>query len=211
MRLMIVTALLSLLIWSPASAGNGSFDYFLLSLSWSPQFCAEHGSQPFARRQCAAGDRGFVLHGLWPEDNDGGHPASCRPAGRVPSRLVDRMLPMMPSEGLIQHEWVTHGTCSGQSMDDYFDSLAQAFRKLRIPAPLRQPAPPLTTSVRRLKEMFANANPGLAGSMMTVRCGRGNAVEEVWICLDKSLNFRDCGGDQFDRCSGGRARFRSAR
>ncbi len=209
-RLILIALLFALGSPLPASAQDGGFDYFLLSLSWSPQFCAKHGNQPSARRQCDPGIRGFVLHGLWPEGEDGGYPASCRPTKRVPARLIEQMLALMPSEGLIQHEWATHGTCSGQSMDDYFDGLGRAYRKVQIPAPLQQPAQPVTVSIRRLKQMFGEANPGLAASMMTVRCGRRNAVEEVRICLNKSLVFRNCGADQIDHCPGGRASFRVA-
>jgi ribonuclease I len=51
----------------PSNYPAGRFDFFVLSLSWSPQFC----STPAGRKssmQCG-GSRayGFVLHGLWPQ------------------------------------------------------------------------------------------------------------------------------------------------
>ena len=44
------------------------FDYYLLSLSWAPNFCASHQSDHSS--ECAAGNHAaFVLHGLWPQSN----------------------------------------------------------------------------------------------------------------------------------------------
>jgi ribonuclease I len=44
------------------TAAAAQYDYFLLSLSWSPSYCLTHGDD---RAQCSKG-YGFVLHGLWP-------------------------------------------------------------------------------------------------------------------------------------------------
>ena len=43
----------------------------------------------------------------------------------------------MPSRGLIQHEWETHGTCSGLGAQDYFATIEKAFTKLQIPPEYR--------------------------------------------------------------------------
>ncbi len=189
------------------TAKPGQFDYYLLSLSWSPQFCAKHGMR--SGSQCApAARQGFVAHGLWPENENGGFPLSCRPAARVPDRLVERMLAFLPGEGLIQHEWATHGTCSGLAMDDYFDSLARAFRKVQLPSPLTTLRQPLTASLERIKQMFAEANPGMTERMMAVLCTPAGEVSEIRLCLDRRLDFRTCGGLVADRCRSDQAWFR---
>src|ERR1700729_345831 len=54
----------------PASPQN--FDYYLLNLSWSPEFCYSHPSAT----ECA-GRPAFVLHGLWPQNTDGTYPQNC--------------------------------------------------------------------------------------------------------------------------------------
>jgi hypothetical protein len=53
----------------------GDFDYYVLSLSWSPTWCALKGDAQ-GSPQC---DRalGWVLHGLWPQHEDG-WPSFCR-------------------------------------------------------------------------------------------------------------------------------------
>ena len=46
----------------------GRFDYYAVALSWSPAFCATHDDP----NQCASGRQaGFVLHGLWPQYEQG--------------------------------------------------------------------------------------------------------------------------------------------
>lgn len=209
-----ILALLFALAVAPAHAQQpsrpGQFDYYLLALSWSPQYCADRGDEAAARGQCN-GQRlyGFVVHGLWPQDEGGGYPMACRPPSPVSRRVAARVLPIMPSERLIQHEWATHGTCSGLSMDDFFDSLDRAFRKVQIPQALDQPRITVTASVQRIKQLFAEANPGLSADMITVLCSsRDRAVSEIHVCFSKALAFRPCGADQVDTCKGGEARFR---
>src|SRR5229473_2691520 len=52
----------------------GEFDYYLLTLSWSPQFCAGHWNDP----QCTGPRKfGFVVHGMWPQFKNGSWPESC--------------------------------------------------------------------------------------------------------------------------------------
>jgi ribonuclease T2 len=68
----LVFALLGLIAVSGAWAKGeraGDFDYYVMSLSWSPTWCAIEGD---ARQspQCDA-DFGWVLHGLWPQYNRG--------------------------------------------------------------------------------------------------------------------------------------------
>src|SRR5271168_2887119 len=93
-----------------ASQGTpGAFDYYLLTLSWSPEFCHSpaHASKP----ECQSRHRGFVVHGLWPQYAQGGYPENCSSAPGLssPSEMAD----LMPDAGLVAHEWSTHGTCSG--------------------------------------------------------------------------------------------------
>ena len=59
----------------------GQFDFYVLSLSWSPSFCesaGERGTPP--REQCGARPYSFVVHGLWPQ-YDRGFPEYLHRAG----------------------------------------------------------------------------------------------------------------------------------
>src|SRR3954471_15259340 len=87
----------------------GEFDFYVLSLSWSPSFCAAAQESGNAGRnlQMQCGDRpyAFVVHGLWPQ-YDRGFPNYCqRPSPRLPRNIMTSMLDMMPAPGLIFNEW----------------------------------------------------------------------------------------------------------
>lgn len=178
---------------------------YLLALSWSPHYCAQHGRDGASRSQCRGPTAyGFVVHGLWREDGDN---ASCRPPAPLSSRLLDRMLPIMPSTKLIKHEWTVHGRCSGLSADDYFDRVSQAFLKVQIPDRLQHPADPIITDVTHLKQWFQEANPGLQTGMLTIHCdGRDAALQEIRFCVGQSLGFRSCAPSLTDHCPGGTVR-----
>src|ERR1044072_2158162 len=65
----------------------GEFDFYVLSLSWSPSFCeaaSERGNKGRSQvAQCGGRPFSFVVHGLWPQ-YERGFPEFCqRPAPRL--------------------------------------------------------------------------------------------------------------------------------
>src|SRR5262249_22498074 len=56
---------------------RGEFDYYVLSLSWSPSFCETAGGNNARRLQCGGRPYSFVVHGLWPQ-YERGFPESCQ-------------------------------------------------------------------------------------------------------------------------------------
>lgn len=188
----------ALLLGASASADPpGQFDYYLLSLSWSPQYCA--GSRRDDDAQCAR-PYAFVVHGLWPQD-ERGYPRDCRARERVSEDTIGHMLPLMPSRGLVIHEWRTHGACSGLGAEDYFATVERAYRSIRIPAPYQAPDRYLTVSPAQLKRDFIAANPRLRESSLAVECS-GHYLREMRVCLSRELQPRDCGADIADDCAG---------
>jgi hypothetical protein len=77
----------------------GDFDYYVLSLSWTPTWCALEGDDRNSP-QCDPGQGfGFTLHGLWPQYEDG-WPSFCPTALRPPSRgQTGAMADIMGSSG----------------------------------------------------------------------------------------------------------------
>ncbi len=78
----------------------GKFDFYVLSLSWSPSYCeASAERQSEGRRpdpQCGPRPFSFVVHGLWPQ-YENGFPEFCQvPAPRLNRDLVSSMLDLMP-------------------------------------------------------------------------------------------------------------------
>lgn len=170
----------------PAKTG---FDYYLLSLSWAPNYCAGHPGDHSS--ECRAGGHvAFVLHGLWPQSDQGAPPMSCAPARPVASSIVTHMLQYMPSRGLIQHEWEKHGTCSGLSAEEYFHQVEQAFKSVRVPEQYRQLNRPQKADLRALEQGFASANNAPADAFR-VSCHSGELVS-LEVCLDKDLKYQAC-------------------
>ncbi|MGJ0393080.1 MAG: ribonuclease T2 family protein [Methylocystis sp.] len=170
-------------------APSGSFDFYVLALSWSPGFCDSVGG---SHDQCEPGKGlGFVVHGLWPQ-YEHGFPSDCE-GPRSPSRIaLERANGLFPDERLARHEWRKHGTCSGKSPSDYFSDVAHARETVAVPAAFMKPAGDQTYTPIDIERAFYAANPRLRPGMMAVAC-RGNVFEEVRICMSKDLReFRAC-------------------
>jgi ribonuclease T2 len=176
---------------SSVPQGSG-FDFYVLSLSWSPTFCDSEAAGR-NREQCGgAKDFGWVVHGLWPQ-NEKGWPENCpTPEGsRVPERIGRTVIDIMPGMGLIGHQWRKHGSCSGLGMQDYFKLVREAHERIRVPPELATVSRESRTSPQAVEAAFIRSNPGLNRSAVAVTCDR-ERVDEVRICLDRSLGFRAC-------------------
>jgi len=168
-----------------AASGSG-FDFYLLNLSWSPEYCHGH---PTAN-ECAA-QATFVLHGLWPENNNGSYPESCSgaPGPADPAQYKD----IYPDLGLLQHEWQTHGTCSGLSADAFFQAARSAFRAVIIPPTLNTLTSQISLPPDQIIGLFTASNPAFPRSSFVVSCGH-NYLTAVEVCLDKDLHPFSCTG-----------------
>jgi ribonuclease T2 len=200
-----VVAILALASLCPASAqprersgAPGRFDFYLLSLSWSPSFC-ETTAGSNAREQCGARPFSFVVHGLWPQ-YERGFPQNCQvPAPRLDHRIADEMLDLMPARRLVYHEWDAHGTCAGLGQREYFDTIRKARAGVKIPPQYDNPQQPLTVAPGEVVDAFVKANPGLTPAGITIDCDR-TRLREVRICMTRELKFRDCGADKGRVC-----------
>lgn len=173
----------------------GQFDYWVFSLSWSPQFCK---AQPGAE-QCKQ-PRGMIVHGLWPQ-NERGYPDYCGDRERVPGDIVDRMLPLIPDPKLVQQQWRKHGSCSGLPVAEYFLNVERAWRSVVLPPSLGVDAPATEAAARDIEDSLIEVNPKLDHENMALMC-KGRWLSEVRICLDKDFQPRACGDDVQDRCKG---------
>ena len=185
-----------------ARAPVGRFDYYVLSLSWSPQHCAEERSDR-NDAQCIGPRRyGFIVHGLWPQYGDGGYPRDCSTGHRLPPSVVDRTLDLVPSRDLIRHEWQKHGTCSGFGPDAYFARMRAAFRGIVIPDRYHDPQNAFRVTATSIREEFQAANASLRDADLAVICD-GHFLSELRVCLSKDdLTFRNCDRTIRDDCHG---------
>lgn len=176
---------------SNADNTPGGFDYYLLVLSWAPEFCATHQSSMSSSECDPNRHYGFVVHGLWPQNNDGSWPKDCGGAQPVSNEIVREMLPIMPARGLIQHEWATHGTCSGLSSQEYFGDIQQLYKRMKVPQEYQHPATQFSASPGDIEQKFAQANGAPQGAFR-VSCS-GGAFVAIEACFDKNLKYQDCG------------------
>jgi len=170
---------------SPTPTTQQTFDYYLLNLSWSPEFC--HGHPDAA--ECAAHST-FVLHGLWPQNNDGGYPENCSggPAPANPSAFAD----IYPDAGLLEHEWRTHGVCTGLNANTFFSAARAAFRSVAIPAAFSNLDHQTSMTPDEILASFTAANPSIPRASLALSCGN-NYLTAVEVCLDKTLRPIACG------------------
>jgi ribonuclease T2 len=186
-----------LVLW-PKTAAAATFDYYLLSLSWSPAYCLLHEGD---RDQCTKG-YGFVLHGLWPQYEQGGFPQACSSTEAM-SDAARRLGAMTyPSPYLAVHEWNEHGRCTGLSALDYFRAADKAFTTVTIPQKFEAQEKPLRLSPGEILDAFTSVNPKWPKASMVAVC-KGPRLSEIRVCLDKDLNPRRCGAGISSRCRGG--------
>lgn len=174
-----------------ATAGGSGFDFYVLSLSWSPSYCEAEGEDA-NRQQCASGrPYAFVVHGLWPQ-YETGYPESCPTDDlEIADGLLRSLYDLMPSAGLIRHQWKKHGSCTGLSQADYFAALRAAREKVTIPAAYRRLDDYRTVEPGTVERDFLAANGGLPADGAAVTCDR-RYLREVRICMTKAFAFRPC-------------------
>jgi ribonuclease T2 len=184
-------------------APAGTFDFWVLAMSWSPGFC-EAAGRGRGGEQCEAGRQlGFVVHGLWPQF-ESGYPSFCEPGGRFPPRAaIEAARELFPDESLARYQWRKHGTCSGLSPTDYFRAVRAARERVRVPDRLERPATSAKVLATEIERAFAQANPDLRPDMMAVACGR-RIFQEIRLCLTRDLRgFRSCPEVDREGCRAG--------
>jgi len=215
MRSMILTvgfALWAMGIGAASAEGEkaGVFDYYVLALSWSPNWCALEGDARDSDQCNARHDYGWTLHGLWPQFHRG-WPTYCRTSVAPPTRRMSaEMTDIMGSPGLAWHQWKKHGTCAGLQAQSYYDLMRVAYNMVERPAIFRKLDKDVTLPASLIEEAFLKANPDLEKDMLTVTC-RDGYIQEARICLSRDLTPVPCGRDVIRDCSLNNARFTPVR
>jgi ribonuclease T2 len=178
---------------------SGEFDYYVLALSWSPNWCAIEGDARKSPQCDEDEDFGWVLHGLWPQYHRG-YPADCRTTERPPSRqMTNEMADIMGTSGLAWHQWNKHGVCSGLSAPAYYALSREAYDSVERPDVFRKLTKPVKVPASLIEEAFLKANPTFEPDMVTVTC-KDSRIQEVRVCLSKELEPVPCGQDVVRDC-----------
>ena len=199
MRLLVICfGLLAFL--NPAHADQpGDFDYYVLALSWSPNWCAIEGDARNSDQCDDRHDHGWLLHGLWPQYHRG-YPEYCNTVARPPSRsMTTSMTDIMGSGGLAWHQWKKHGTCTGLQAADYFALSREAYEGITRPTVFRRLDKTVKLPPKVVEEAFLKANPDFEPDGITITCRDGH-IQEARICLSKSLEPVPCGQDVVRDC-----------
>ncbi|MEL7126940.1 MAG: ribonuclease T2 [Pseudomonadota bacterium] len=194
-----------LLIWlllaTPTMAEDraGIFDYYVLSLSWSPNWCAYEGDARGSDQCDARHDHGWILHGLWPQYHRG-YPEYCPTSQRAPSRAMTRdMADIMGTSGLAWHQWKKHGVCTGLSAPAYYALSREAYDRVMRPEVFRKLDRTVRLPASVVEEAFLQSNPGMEPDGVTITCRAGH-IQEARICLSRDLTPVPCGQDVVRDC-----------
>jgi ribonuclease T2 len=185
---------------------SGQFDYYVLALSWSPVYCESH---PNDANECGQ-PLGLVLHGLWPQLADGGHPSTCATPNRLDESARSLGARIYPSPRLAAHEWTTHGTCSGMTASDYFQAADAARNHVHLPSMLTPGSHTVEATAAEISSAVRDANPGLTNRSVTLTCA-GNELSEVRICLSRDLSPTPCETGVRTSCGSGPLRIPGSR
>jgi ribonuclease T2 len=197
MRKLTVVVAIFVVLASAAMAGP-PLKGWVLALSWSPAWCNGKGGDTDPD-QCGRGKHfGFVVHGLWPQFADDARPEHCPAGSGVPGDVAERMMAIMPSHQLIDHEWAKHGACTGLEPADYFERTSHAFDLIHLPDVFKSGHSSQKLTPAGIRQLFTDANPRLPADAFTLGC-RGEWLNEVRFCLDGRMRLRSCDDDR-DHC-----------
>ncbi|WP_372781150.1 ribonuclease T [Phenylobacterium sp.] len=166
--------------------------YYLLALSWTPQWCRSGGAGASAKEMECGQAFGFSLHGLWPDGAAKPYPRFCRPVGALDASTVVEMYCRTPSPKLLQHEWQAHGACGWNDPKAYFGQASRLYDRLVMPR-IEAIAPDALTA-GAVRAAFVARNPGLARNQVFVQTDRSDDLTEVRICYDLKFRPAACPG-----------------
>ena len=209
MRWLLILMMTTLPAWGQGNKA-GAFDYYVLSLSWSANWCALQGDAQGSEQCGENAGFGWIMHGLWPQYSRG-FPSFCPTTKRAPSRgMTNDMADIMGTSGLAWYQWKKHGVCTGLSAADYFALSRAAYEKVVRPPVFRKLDRAVKLPVSVVQEAFLKANPDWEADMLTITCKDGY-IQEARLCLSKGLQPVSCGQDVVRDCRMNDARFEPMR
>ncbi len=198
-----VLALMLILSALPARAQGeraGAFDYYVMALSWSANWCALEGDARNSPQCDERKDHGWILHGLWPQFHRG-FPSFCQTAKRPPSRgMTAQMADIMGTGGLAWHQWKKHGTCTDLEAPDYFALSRRAYATIIRPEVFRKLDRTVRLPASVVEDAFLKENANLTRDSITITCRQGY-IQEARICLSRDLDPVPCGSDVIKDCT----------
>jgi ribonuclease T2 len=171
---------------------------YTLSLSWSPEYCRNRERNPDDRIQCsgANGRFGLVLHGLWPEGEDGNWPQWCPTQRRVSPALLRENICMTPSAELLARQWTKHGACMIRSPESYFNISRLLWDSLEFPD-LDALSRTRSLNAGMVREAFVEANRSFERDEIGLKLSRNGWLQEIRLCYASDFRPGACMPSQF--------------
>jgi ribonuclease T2 len=168
----------------PAATATGKpYDFYLLTLSWSPEYCVSNPGAVECKQHL-----GFIVHGLWPQNNDGTYPKNC---GSRPGPSTSDWQGLFTTASLATHEWTTHGVCTPYDAATYFGLIRKAFAEVKIPADFSGTSEPPSDPPATIITDFAGSNPTFPQASIALSCAN-NRLTAMEFCMDKDLHPEAC-------------------
>ncbi len=206
----LLSALLCAALPAQAQDTAGEFDYYVLSLSWSPNWCSYEGNARGSEQCDPHYNHGWIMHGLWPQFQQG-YPSFCKTNQRPPSRAMTReMADIMGTSGLAWHQWKKHGTCTGLSASGYYAKSRKAYNRIIRPAVFRALDKTIRLPPAEVEQAFLQSNPQMEPDGITITCRSGH-IQEARVCMSRDLLLMPCGHEVVRDCSARDALFRPVR
>ena len=189
-----------------ATSQTGQTAGYILSLSWSPEFCKPRTRSPAHAVQCSGGNGrfGLVVHGLWPQGSQT-WPQWCKQQNRLTPAELRKNLCIMPNAQLIARQWAKHGSCMTKKPETYFAITRVLWESLRIPEYDRISREKNLTA-GRIREAFANANPGIDKSAVGVKLNQRGWLQELRICYSNRFRPTRCDNRRYGARDGVKAK-----
>ena len=172
----------------------GQYDFYLLNLSWAPEFCSTLNTLTPGETAARGGvecttPHGFVLHGLWPQNFNGTYPGNC--GSRSGPADWQQYFDMTPDISLLKHEWVKHGTCTTLAPDAFFSAARRAYASVVVPPALTQSHGETMQAPAAILQMFYSSNPAFPQGSFALSCGH-NALTAIEACFSRDLQPIAC-------------------
>ncbi|KAF0719948.1 Aste57867_669 [Aphanomyces stellatus] len=182
MKLLVAIAALPALV--------SAFDFYMLSQSWEPAFCAT-GNFPGCATPSPFMRTNLIIHGLWPDNNDGTYPSFCSNTtlsqddiNSVGVSTLQQYWPDVKTGGttFVSNEWLKHGTCSGLNGAAYLQAAVNTEKRIGTSSVISK-------SVG--KSVDAALIQASYDKLVGLQCKDGE-LNEVRSCWDLSFNQINC-------------------
>lgn len=189
-----------LLVFSLALCVNGlqnetASDMYVFAYSWTPEYCYGKTNFPGCIKPQEFWGTSFTMHGLWPQYSAGGYPHDCSTESfdrSIPRKVGwDDMTQYWPDveyvefspkyDSFWEHEWTKHGTCSGLSQQDYFQSTINLIKSFGTPKSVTE-AVGGEIAADQLRDDFGGP------SYVALQCDNGEYLSGAYTCWEHDAN-----------------------